>query len=476
MKSINKYKSAANVIIKSYEDDLYYKEHFIGNVLSKHIVEQKTLNSLQIVVLPFIRFVTNSISTLYNQPVIRDIDTDKKDVLDLFREVENAYIKQANNIDKYTFLSGMVAVKSHYDDIDDNFEYVLFPNNMLEYTPREDDYTKVKELELSYLYDANKICEIWDDKSYTRSVADIKTNEIVNSYGFIPFTIFKNRNIPNSFFVPPSENLLDIQNYISNQITQTGNTFKYQSMNMLIIKGGKDIKQINYGANAVNRVDTEDSIDFIEPKTDLSQLIKVINDQIQMFSRINGIPDSLVSANATASGVSLEISQKVLDIYIKDRSKLFVDFERKCLMDGLRVLAYHRGIQLPKGLKIIINHSSANQMNKLTDAEMTLWDFYINKNIYTNVDLLMSLNPLMTRDEAIEKIGENIEENVKYNTRPYINSLNNEINNNNLSNFKKMDKMNQDKQNLNTSTQIDATSTVDTVDENSDVKNGEVDA
>ena len=370
----------------------------------------------------------------------------------------------------------MVAVKSHYDDIDDNFEYVLFPNNMLEYTPREDDYTKVKELELSYLYDANKICEIWDDKSYTRSVADIKTNEIVNSYGFIPFTIFKNRNIPNSFFVPPSENLLDIQNYISNQITQTGNTFKYQSMNMLIIKGGKDIKQINYGANAVNRVDTEDSIDFIEPKTDLSQLIKVINDQIQMFSRINGIPDSLVSANATASGVSLEISQKVLDIYIKDRSKLFVDFERKCLMDGLRVLAYHRGIQLPKGLKIIINHSSANQMNKLTDAEMTLWDFYINKNIYTNVDLLMSLNPLMTRDEAIEKIGENIEENVKYNTRPYINSLNNEINNNNLSNFKKMDKMNQDKQNLNTSTQIDATSTVDTVDENSDVKNGEVDA
>lgn len=473
MKSINKYKSTANVIIKSYEDDLYYKNHFMSNVLTKHIGDQKTINSLQVVVLPFIRFVTNSISTLYNQPVLRDINTDKKEVLELFREVEDAYIKQANNIDKYTFLSGMVAVKSHYDDIDDSFEYVLFPNNMIEYTPRSDDYTKIQELELSYLYDANKIVEIWDNQSYVRQVSDVNVNNVFNSYGFIPFTMFKNRDIPNSFFVPPSENLLDIQNYISNQITQTGNTFKYQSMNMLVIKGGQDIKQINYGANAVNRVATEDDIDFISPTTDLAMLIKVINDQIQIFSRINGIPDSLISANPSASGVSLEISQKVLDIYIKDRSKLFIDFERKCLLDGLKVLAYHRGIALPKNLKIIINHSSANQMNKLTDSEMTLWDFYINKNIYTNVDLLMSLNPLMTRDEAVKRIDENIEENVKYNTKPYINSLNNEINNNNLSNYNKMVKENEKSIDTNN---IDTKDNIDMIDKEDDIEDGEEDA
>lgn len=469
MKSINKYKSISNNIIKTYEDDIHYKNHFVNNVLNKHIVDKKTLESLQIVILPFVRFITNSISTLYNQPVIRSINNNDSKILELFKEVENAYINQANNIDKYTFLSGMVAVKSHYDDIDDCFEYILFPNNMIEYTPRADDYTKVKELELSYLYDSNKIIEIWSNEYYTRQVSNINTNSNINSYGFIPFTIFKNKNIPNSFYVAPNENLIDIQDYISNQITQTGNTFKYQTMSMLIIKGGQDIKQINYGANAVNRVDTEDSIDFISPKTDLTMLVTTINDQIQMFSRMNGIPDSLVSAKATQSGISLEISQKVLDIYIKDRSKLFVNFERKCLMDGLKVLAYHKGIALPKDLKITINHSSANQMNKLNDQEMTLWDFYINKNIYTNIDLLMSLNPLMTREEAIQKIDENIKENVKYNTRPYINSLNNEINNNNISNFNNIDKLN-NKDNINSN------SNVDIVDNQIDKQDNEIDS
>jgi len=414
-KSINNYKSLSEKIIKIYNDDEYYKNYFKTNVLGKHIVnkdgdaDEKEIESIQVITLPFLKFVTNSISQLYSKPVLRSINSDNQDLLDILKEVTTSYDEIAEEVDKYTFAGGMTALKPHYDDEDRTFEYVLYTANMIDYTPRADDYSKLKELYLTFFYDNVRQEEVWskEEYNYLNDGSNVVSEE--NIYGFIPFEIFRNKKIPNSFYCPPSSNLLDIQDYISNQNTQLGNNFKFQSMDMIVVKGGADLKEMNFGAKAVNKVDTEDDIKFVSPNTDLEKLVNVINEQIFIFARMNGIPDSLISAATTTSGVSLIISQKALDDYLKNRATKFRKTEENLLLKGIKVLAYHRGINVPEDLKVSLNYTAANQMSKITEDEIKMWEFYLEKNILTRVDLMITMFPNMTRKEAEEKILENLE-------------------------------------------------------------------
>ena len=114
MTHFNKYKDSSSLLIKAYEDDQYYKSYFISNVLAKHISDKKTLDSIQIVTLSYIRFITNAISTLYNKKVIRTINYSKnKQINELFNIVNEAYNNVAIELDKYTFLSGTTALKAN---------------------------------------------------------------------------------------------------------------------------------------------------------------------------------------------------------------------------------------------------------------------------------------------------------------------------------------------------------------------------
>ena len=409
-KKYNKFKSKSDLIIKSYEDPEFYKNHFISNVLSKHINDQKKIDQLQISIIDFLKFVTDTLSVMYNDQVIRTINSEDKKLNDLLTEVSTAYDKVSPNIDKYTFISGMTAVKAHYDDIDNEFEYVLYTNNMIDYTPRPDDFSKMDELYLEFYYDTNRAEESWTTTEYNNNVGGINvTTE--NPYGIIPFSIYRNKEIPNSWFCPPKSGLLDIQDYLSNQLTQFGNTFKFQSMSMLVVKGGGDLKSLNYGASAMNQIAEEDDMQFITPDVDMDKLMIVINEQLTLFSRMNNIPDSLISAKSTQSGVSIIVSQRMLDEYIKERSKSFVDSEATAIKQGMIVLGYHRGIKIPNDLKVSVNHISANSITKLTKEEMDLWEFYFKNNIYTTIDLMKKMNPNLTDEEAETKIKENEKRN-----------------------------------------------------------------
>lgn len=409
MNSDNPYKIKSEEIISSYEDDIYYENRFKNVILAKHIKSQDTLNEIQLAILPIIRFVVNSMSTLYNKKVIRTLNTENKKINDLFSKVSLAFDNESIQIDRYTKLSGMLALKSHFNNEESKLEYVIYNNNMIEYTPLPDDYNKMKELSLEFKYDNVKQEEIWDDLSYTKMVDGSQLSNEENPYGFIPFSIFRDKKLSNSFYCPPATNLLMIQDYISNQLTQIGNNFKYQSMDMIVVKGGGDLKSMNIGASAVNKVDVEDSIEFVSPGTDLNSLVDVVDSQLKLFSRINGIPDSLLSASSTSSGVAITISQKVLDDYVEERAKLFISTEKEALLKGLKVLGYHNNITIPDNLEISINYTSVNKAIKMTKEDLDIFNSYIEKGIYTNVDLMMATYPNMSRIDAEEKLKENKE-------------------------------------------------------------------
>lgn len=437
MNTQNKYKSQAADVIRSYEDDLYYKNRFISSVLAKHIESEKTRDKIQIVCLPIIRLITDSISCLYNKKVIRTLNNDDESIKELFGEVEKSFDKKSVLVDKYTKLSGMLALKNHYDSELDKLEFVIYDSSMIHsYAPNALDYSKYEELIIDYYFDNVKQEEIWDRTTFSRKVDGSRLETLANDYNFIPITLFKDKDLANSFYVAPATNLLDFQDFITNQLVQIGQNFKFQSMSMLVVKGGGELQSMNFGASAVNQVGSEDSIDFINPTTDLSLLVETLNSELQLFSRANGIPDSLLTASSTSSGVAITISQKILDEYVEQRAKQFIDFEKETLIKGLKVLGYHRNVEIPEDIDVNIKYLSIFKQNKLTSEDIAMNEFYLKNDIYTKVDIMLQVNPNMSREEAESKIKENSKFNKEFgvdietNNSSNINDMKNESDNN----------------------------------------------
>ena len=411
----NPYKNVAGTIVRSYEDDLYYKGRFISTVVAKHIESQKTKDTIQITILPIIRLIIDSISGLYSEKVIRTINSDNEEIKSLFEKVCKSFDEKAVLVDKYTKLSGILALKSHYDAELDKLEYIIYDSSMIsDYTPHPIDYTKYSELVLEYYLDGVRQNEFWGMNEYYRKIDDSKSKTEPNNYGFIPMTLFRDKELANSFYVAPTANLLDMQDFISMQLVQIGNNFKYQSMSMLVIKGGGSLEQLSIGASAVNQIGESDDMKFITPEIDLNGLVDTIDNELKLFCRANGIPDTLLSASVSSSGAAITISQKILDKYIKERSSLLINSEKQAILNGLKVLAYHNDIDLPYDLEISVTHTSANTATKLSQDEIMTNKFYLDNDIMTKVDLMIKLYPNMSESEAIAKLEKNKSINEKY--------------------------------------------------------------
>lgn len=420
----NKYKSQVEHIISTYEDDDYYKSYFEKNILAKHIQDNKSRGQIQLVTIPFLKFITDSISLLYSKSVVRTINySENKEINDIFNIVNESFDDVAEQIDKYTFIGGMSALKPTYDSDNNEFEYMLYPSNFLSYEPDSENYLKAKTLNIEYDLDDVKILETYNNKELSKIVDDIEVMKEENPILINPLTIFRNKKIVNNFYIAPQSALLDVQNFITNQIVQMGNNYKYQSMSMLVLKGGADIKQLNFGANAINKIGNDDSLDFITPSSSLSELVNIINETIKLFNRINGIPDSLLTASATSSGVSLTISQKALDDYVGSRSKIFKKSEKEAIIKGMKLLAYYKGVKIPDDLDININYLAVSNLTKLTQDEINLYNFYLSKNIMSIVDLTKMLTNAKYDSDVLEMLEKNKKINNDFNSEEIIKNI-----------------------------------------------------
>lgn len=400
----NKYKKTSEELIKIYEDNEYYKQYFYDNILSKQIKDEGSRSQLLVVPFTFINFIVNSICTLYSKNVLRTHNyMENEKINDIFNIVNNKLNNITNNIDRYTFLTGTTAVKSYYDIEENEFDYHLYTSNFLDYEGHQFNQKKIKEIYINYNENDMDIFESYSKDYFERIVDDISVEKIQNPYGFIPFTFFNNKDTLNSVFSAPNTVLLDIQNTITNKILQLNNTFKFQSMSMLVLKGGPDLKQLNVGANAVNKISNDDDLKYINPEADLINLINTINEEIKVFLRVNNIPDSLLSASATSSGLALIISQSALDEITQNRSKSFMEKEKELLEKGIRVLAHHLQVVIPDDFEVNINHLSVSNFNKLSQDDLVLYKFYLEKNIISIIDLVKIINNGV-HDEDIEEL------------------------------------------------------------------------
>lgn len=416
-KTNNKYIKNAERVLNSYEDEDYaYKQVRVEANKDEDIT---VFDKKARIVFPFLNFVTDNLSKMYSETVIRTLDENNKNnnkLQSLLKEVNDSFNLVSKTVDKYTFLTGNTAVKSFFNADLDKFKFIVFPSNMIDYTPYYNDPSEAQEISVKYLNNNTVNEETWSKEEVVFNVNNTQENKTENIYDEIPFTIFRNEEKQFDFFDSPKTNLLNAQNLLSIKLINTDRTFKYQSASILTFKseGATDISELNVGPSSVNVIGENDSIDFVNSKVDLNNLLTYIKDEFRMISKLRGIPDSLFEISSNASGVSIVASQKVMLEYIKERQNQFTNYEKELFEKSIRILAKHRNITIPEDFEINIIYK--NQIEPLNEDEIKLWDFYFDNNIYTNIDLLMQLESI-TKEEAETKIKTNKE----YNDNNYIN-------------------------------------------------------
>ena len=188
----------AKKIIEIFSDETKALTHV--ETLKPETEKQETWDSKQKVSSPFIEFVTSQLCTLYNNPIKRTLNEkyqQNEQLNDLLKEVVRAYEDVQSDIDTYTFVGGMAALKPFYD-LEDGFDYILFTSEMLDYTPKPLRADKASEIALSYSMDAadNKSVsqeEVWSVDDFQHYVDDTEQQTEGNPYGFIPISVYRSK-------------------------------------------------------------------------------------------------------------------------------------------------------------------------------------------------------------------------------------------------------------------------------------------
>lgn len=404
--SNNKYKTRREQILNAYKDKVYAYNLVRREALKEEDPETFDKKSKNIV--PSLSFITNNLCKIYDQPVIREIDEvnkNHKNLGILFDIVNKAFKKEDKNIDITTFLTSTTLVKPYYDRDLDKFKFIVYGSNYCDMTSFPTDPVEPKEIKVSYPNNDVTQTEIWDYnqvKLYT-DYSNHTTER--NPYGFLPFVKFANEEDSFSYFTPPKDGLLDMQNSLSIKLINTDKTFKYQSRSLLVLSSDtKELEELNIGPSLANQIGMEDKLEFIKPDAELNTLIDFIKQEFSLLSKMYNIPDSIFDLNSNRSGVSIVRSKAEINEYLKERKEKFRDYEKELFIKSIKMLAIDKNIDIPEDFDINITYKERKEA--LTDLEIKEWEFLLNNNVKTAIDLLMSREDL-TREEAEAKYEEN---------------------------------------------------------------------
>lgn len=406
----NKYVKDAKEIYEAYKD--FEKAYQLVKIeaLKEETAEvfRKKIKN----VFPFVNFVRDNMCKIYDENVIRTLDSvnkDNKNLNYLLNKVDEAFKKVDKEIDIATFLTGTTLVKPFYNNETNNFKFLFFPSFACDYTSYATDFSEAKEIRINYINNLVSNSEIWDLKKRNFYVDGSKYIEEDNNYNFIPFVKFTNNNTVLEFFDSPKTGLLKTQNQLTLKMLNVDRTFKYQSRSMLVFKSQlNDLTSLKIGPRAVNQINRDDSLEFITPNADLINLINFIKEEFSVLSKMYNIPDSIFSFNSSASGVSITASKSQINDYLKSRENMFLNFEKELFVKSIKVLAYHLNLEIPEIFDVNINYKKRKQILTAEDiAELT---FLLTNNVINLAELIAERNNI-----SIEEAKKVLEENKKIN-------------------------------------------------------------
>jgi hypothetical protein len=353
--------------------------------------------------------IIDGLSTVYISDAKRIIEGTKKDQ-DLFSQIENdcclgLKMKQANRFSKLcgtvllkvVFRRGKIALDVLTPDICD--------------TETGESPEDLKSVTIVYFPESGKQQEVeyskWTPERIYR--LDYRGNEISsvpNPYESLPFIPIWDSLPISDFWVEKGDSLISIQEAVNEKLTDLVYILRLQGFSVPVSKGGgSNFTMLDPGSGL--NIPADGDFFFASPNSPIKATLESIDFLIKTTAISYGLPASYLSNKPSErkSGVSRLIENKELQEKRLDDIALFRKYETQVFEAIKTVWNTH---QTPKFGDSTLKVNFFDPESGGSENKSDFWGKMVELGVMSPIDIIMKIDPDLSRDEAEQKYKNNI--------------------------------------------------------------------
>jgi len=230
--------------------------------------------------------------------------------------------------------------------------------------------------------------------------------EMVNPYGVIPLIESYRDGKPEYSYMDTDASTDLIQTNLSINVAQTNTNANvmFQSFGYMYVNGaGVDKDVMEVGQDKINYLGVDGTINIVAPPNTVPALDESIKSAYKMLSQNYHLPTSFVEGTTAESGVALRLRNQELQDDRKSDITKWRDFEFK-LFDLERLILAVEENKDAGDLEDVDFDESVEILSNQEQREK--WDWELSKGIIDEADIMMQINPDLSREEALEHLAE----------------------------------------------------------------------
>lgn len=394
-------KADAQKRICFYEDN---QLSYIETELSKYFSE---VDKLKICFINIVKKITNNLAMVYIQDANREVEGTDQDQ-EIFKEIfeSTALSVKWKTINRYTKLLKTLCVRPIWRkgkmDLD-----ILTPDILdvsTDLSPED-----LQSVMVTHYPESGKQEEIyfslWDDLEFKRlNYRGQVIESEPNPYGTIPYIPIWDRCPISSFWLSGGDDLIIIQESISEKLTDLLYTIRHQGFSTGYIKqGSQSGGSIQADPGSLIQLGENGEVGYVSAQAPISEIIEAIEFLLAQASVSNGLSaSSLSTKNIDESGIAKIAGNRELEELRRLDIQLFNTYEHRLFEMFKTVWNVHnpnRKISEKAILKIDF-YDPKPQVDPKSQAQM--WDLEMSMGVISPVDIAMEKNPdLKTREDAL---------------------------------------------------------------------------
>jgi len=255
-----------------------------------------------------------------------------------------------------------------------------------------------------YAYWDNENHFIFDrnGKQYTQD----DNPDMINPYGVMPFVECYRDGKPEMHYLDTdaSTDLINTNLAINVAETNKNANVMFQSFGYLFVNGaGIDKDTMQIGQDKINYLGVDGTISIVAPPNSVPALDESIKSTYKMLSQNYHLPTSFVEGTTAESGVALRLRNQELQDDRKSDVTKWKDVEHKLFDLERLMIAVEEGkdagdledVDFEEATEILSNQEQREK-----------WDWELSKGIIDEADIMVQMNPDLTREEAQEYLNE----------------------------------------------------------------------
>ena len=255
------------------------------------------------------------------------------------------------------------------------------------------------------------VYDLWDDGTYRKlDYRGFTTETTPNPYQIIPMIpVWSSYPTGGMFWQAGGDDIINIQSAINEKLTDLLVVIRQEGFGQAVIKGVKaDHGTIEVGPGVTVEIpDPQGDFYYAKTHAPIKAVLDAIDFLVKQLAVSNGLPASSLSVKPTQeSGLARISGNRELEELRRDQISLFTTYEKRLFNMFRTVWNYHNPSRKMTDKAILKLDFFDPKPTLSPDKEVEKWKMELDMQVKSRVDVLMAMNPDLSRQDAIKRLKE----------------------------------------------------------------------